>query len=188
MIVETTLGDLFINAIPFLVSFSLVVLLFGFLLYFAVYIWNIKDKSEDFDKNFLIRSLFISFVAALVVILMEFLFVFLLLFSPYFKSGFNFDLMASILSTSIIDIIFNIFSSPPFVLGMFIIFFAAIVIFNSLIMLGIYKVSYLWTTIVTWTAIGIYLGLDLLIHEFIIENGFAGVFKIIGDSIYNALK
>jgi len=188
MLFQTTFLDLLINSIPFLVSFTLVVLLFGCFLYLSVLIWKIKDKSEDFDKNFLFRSFVVAFLAALIVIFTEFLFVIILLFSPIFKEGFSIDLMTSILNTNIWAIPIEVINSPIYVIVMFSIFIFIIVVFNSLVMLEAYKVHFGWTTVMTWTAIGFYLLIDLLLFLIGIEDGMAGVFGLIGDTLYSLLR
>jgi len=187
MILQSNSVDLLINSVPFLVSFLLIVILFGALLYFAVFIWRIKELSEDFDANFLIRSLGVALIAALFVIFIEFIFVLIFAFSPVFKSNFNVDLLVSVLTTNIWAMIGDIFASPPEILFMAIVMIALIVLFNSLIMLEAYKVNFGWTTVVTWTAIGIFLGIDSLL-SFVIEDGIAGALRLLGDSIYTIMQ
>ena len=178
----TTYSDLAFNSIPFLISFALIVLLFGGLLYFACLIWNVIDRSEDFEKNFLVRSFIVALLAAVFVVFIQFIFVLIFTFSPVFKETFNVNLMLSVLNTNILDMVLEVFQSPPGVLLMAIVMIALIVLFVSLVMLEAYKVSFLWTTIVTWTAIGIFLGLDMMLSVTGMPDGMSGIFRLIGSS------
>lgn len=184
---DTTFLDYVINSVSFLVTFSLIVLLFGTLLYFGVFIWRIKDKSEDYDKNFLLRSFLIAFLASFIVIFVEFVFV-LLLFSPIFRSSLNPNIISSVMTTSITEIVLEIFVSPIHLLIMLLIMIIVMVSLISLVMLDLYKVHFGWTTVVAWTAIGIYLGVDLIFISIGFSDGIAGLFELLGDSIYNALS
>ncbi|MGV9173305.1 MAG: hypothetical protein ACOC44_11870 [Promethearchaeia archaeon] len=174
------------DSIPYVVSWLLVTLLFGTLLYVSSLIFNLRDKSYEYDSYFWLRSYLVSIITTFIVVFFEFVF-FLLSISPLFGERIPVELVNAVMTTSLQGIVANIAIGGIGIIVMFVIFIILIVAVVSVIMLEIYKVSYLWTTLTTWTTIGIYLGLDFLINTFLVDGGFAGLIGIVGDLIRGIL-
>lgn len=178
--------NLLIDSLPFIATWLLVTLLFGTLLYVATLIFNLKDKSLDYDSYFWVRSYVVSIITTFIVVFFEFVF-FLLSISPIFGETIPVELINAVMTTSLQGIVENIVEGGIGIIVVFVIFIVLIVAVVSVIMLEIYKVEYIWTILTTWTAIGIYFGLDFLINTFFYDGGFAGLFGLVGDLIRSFL-
>ncbi len=175
---------LFVDGIPFILTFVCAILLFGHLLYIGVYVFGIKQRSETSESNFWVRSILTAFFAAMTILFIAFVFI-ILLFSPLLGIYAPEGLIFSVMTVDIKGIVVNLSNVGPVVLVMFIVLIAIIVLVISLVMLELLKVNFGWTTLLTWFTIAIYLFIDVLI-SFVYPGGLAGSLMGIGNGIRSA--
>ena len=178
---------LIIDAIPIISSLILITVAFGTILFFFTEIYDFKARSDASDTHYWLRSFGVAMSAALIFILFEFLFG-LLMFSPIFYSEIPVNLMNAVLSTNINAMIQQIISNPSISVNVLLgIMVFLIVIIMSYIMLGVYHVNFGWTTLLTWSAIGTYFFVDIVLVNNLYSGGVAGALGSIGNSIRDAL-
>jgi hypothetical protein len=184
MIIQETLTptQLITGLFALIVTFILIAIFFGTLLYFFSFVFRIKEKTEASERLFWLRSFGIALIAVLVVYGIEFIFS-ILLFSPIFYAEIPIDLMNAVLATDIKGIIAALVISPIQTILLFIVMIVLIVAILSYVIIGFYKVNYGWTTLITWSAIGVFILIDITISFSFNPDGLAGIIKIFGDSI-----
>ncbi len=186
MILQTieppTATEILVGALALITSMIMIALFFGTFFYFFTIVYRFKERTEGSEKLFWLRSFIVAIIAVLVIYAVEFAFS-LLLFSPLFYMDIPVDLMNAVNSTDIRGIIAALQTTPIQVLLLFIVMIVLIVAILSYVMLGIYKVSYAWTTLLTWSAIGIFLIIDIIVSFTFYKDGLAGIMGIFGDMI-----
>ena len=186
MILQTinppTATEVFYGILALITNFILIAIFFGTCFYFFTIVYRFKERTEGSEKHFWLRSFAIGLIAVLIIYAIQFAFS-LLLFSPAFYENIPVDLMNAVLATDIRGIVAALTTTPVMVLGLFVIMIVMIIAIMSYVMLGIYKVKYAWTTLLTWSGIGIYLILDIIISFTFNQQGFAGIMVNIGDAI-----
>ena len=184
MILQETLSatEILIGLLALLTQFIVVALVFGTLLYFFTIVYRIKEKTEASERLFWFRSFSIALIAVVIVIGIEQIFS-ILLFAPFFYRDIPVELLNAVSSTDIKGMITALTSSPLPVLALFGLMLVIIVAIMSYVMLGFYKVNFGWTTLLTWSAIGIFLLIDVTLSLTLYPEGLAGLLGSIGDSI-----
>jgi len=179
---EPTGAEILFGIIALITTFIMIAVVLGIFFYFFSYVYRFKERTEGSERLFWLRSFIIALIAVLVIYGVEFIFS-LLLFSPLFYQDIPVNLMNSVTSTDIRGIIAALATTPTQVIILFVIMIVLIVAILSYLMLGIYKVSYGWTTLLTWSAIGIFLLIDITVSFTINEDGLAGIISLIPDLI-----
>ena len=157
-----TSTEILVGILALIVTIIMIGLFLGTFLYFFTIVYRFKEKTEGSEKFFWLRSFILAIITVLIIYGVSIVFN-LLLFSPFFYLDIPEKLMNAVQSVDIRGIIASLSSTPTTVLILFIIMIVMIVAILSYLMVGIYKVSYGWTTLLTWSAIGIFLIIDILI-------------------------
>jgi len=181
---EPTATELLFGALALITNFIIIALFFGTCLYLFTIVYRFKERTEGSERIFWLRSFFIGILFVLILYAIQFAFS-LLLFSPLFYLDIPVDLMNAVNSTDIRGIIATLANTPSQVLILFIIMIGLIVAIMSYIMLGMYKVNYGWTTLLTCSAIGVYLMIDIIVSYTFNADGLAGIMSLVGDAVRN---
>lgn len=170
------------DGFPWLLTFLVVTFLFGTLFFIFTKIYNLEEKSDYTGSHYYLRAYLVAILSALVIIFVEFIFV-LLLLSPVFLQHATVSLIENVLTTALNDIIIDLMAAAPEVILMTILLIGIATIIISYIMLEFFQINFGWTTLITWSAAGLYFAIDSMIDGFAYDGGIAGLLNLAGRSI-----
>ena len=196
-----SVGTWFIDKIPLVVYFFVMVLLFGTLLYISFLAINGKERSSvagkknniyydeeagksSLEPKFFGRSLAAALLLGITIGIGAIIFLVLFIAAAVSMSGGDGgNPLSGYLSNSLGNTAVSLFESEARVLALVLGFLVLIFLLAGLVLKRIYSIPYGWGLLVFMLAFGLYFGLDYLIDAVAYDGGIQALINWLGRSL-----